>query len=160
MGNSGIEVPITKKLYQILCRIGHRRIFLRLASQDLHVHWPFKSDTSGKVSNLELLFSSRSLRTKIINLDLVSMPEIEGDFFSISSRSLRLSVKKVSSRLDVRDWIGEILILVSKLKKSLSLTSGLSGWDGHGCQSCVLLRVSRLVTAQSVCFGWWGGRES
>ena len=29
-----------------------------------------------------------------------------------------------------------------------------SGWDCHGCQSCVLLRVSRLVTAQSVCFGW------
>ena len=64
---------------------------------------PFKSDTSGKVSNLELLFSSRSLRMKIINLDLLSMPEIEGDFFSISSRSLRLSVKKVSSRFDVRD---------------------------------------------------------
>ena len=103
MGNSGIEVPITEKLYQILCRIGQRRILLRLASQDLHVHWPFKSDTSGKISNLELPFSSRSLRTKIINLDIVSMPEIEGDFFSISSRSLRLSVKKVSSRLDVRD---------------------------------------------------------
>ena len=64
---------------------------------------PFKSDTSGKVSNLELLFLSRSLRMKIINLDLLSMPEIEGDFFSISSRSLRLSVKKVSSHLDVRD---------------------------------------------------------
>ena len=82
MGNSGIEVPITKKLYQILCRIGNKRILLRLASLDLHVHWPFKSDTSGKVSNLELLFLSRSLRMKIINLDLVSMPEIGGDFFS------------------------------------------------------------------------------
>ena len=103
MDNSGIEVPITKKLFQILCRICHRRILLQLASQDLLVHWPFKSDTSGRVSNLELLFSSRSLRMKIINLDLVSMPEIEGDFFSISSRSLRLNVKKVSSRLDVRD---------------------------------------------------------
>ena len=65
--------------------------------------------------------------------------------------SLWLSVKKVSSRLDVRDWIGEILILVSK---SLPLTSGLSGWDGHGCQSCVLLRVGRLVTGQYI----WGGK--
>ena len=53
------------------------------------------------------------------------MSEIEGEFFSISSRSPRLSVKKFSSRLDVRDWIEEILILVSKFKKWLSLTSGL-----------------------------------
>ena len=61
---------------------------------------------------------------KIINLDLVSMIEIEEEFFSISSRSLRSSVKKFSSRLDLRDWIGDILILVSKLKKWLSLASG------------------------------------
>ena len=60
----------------------------------------------------------------MINLDLVSMTEIEEEFFSISSRSLRSNVKKFSSRLIVRDWIGEILILVSKLKKWLSLTSG------------------------------------
>ena len=26
----------------------------------------------------------------------------------------------------------------------------LSGWDGHGCQSCVLLRVGRLVTGQYI----------
>ena len=31
-----------------------------------------------------------------------------------------------------------------KVEMLLSLTCGLSGWDGHGCQSCVLLRVSRL----------------
>ena len=54
------------------------------------------------------------------------MTEIEEEFFSISSRSLRSSVKKFSSLLDVRDWLGEILILVSKLKKWLSLTSGIS----------------------------------
>ena len=30
----------------------------------------------------------------------------------------------------------------------------LSGWDGHGCQSCVLLRVGRLVTGQYI----WGGK--
>ena len=29
----------------------------------------------------------------------------------------------------------------------------LSGWDGHGCQSCVLLRVGRLVTGQYVLGG-------
>ena len=30
----------------------------------------------------------------------------------------------------------------------------LSGWDCHGCQSCVLLRVGRLVTGQYI----WGGK--
>ena len=30
----------------------------------------------------------------------------------------------------------------------------LSGWDGHGCQSCVLLRVGRLDTGQYI----WGGK--
>ena len=89
MGNSGIEVPITKKLYQILCRIGHRRILLRLASQDLHVHWPFKSDTSGKVSNLELLFLSQKVRSDQRILVLVSEPENEDN--------------KSRSRLDARD---------------------------------------------------------
>ena len=29
----------------------------------------------------------------------------------------------------------------------------LSGWDGHGCQSCVLLRVGRLVTGQYILDG-------
>ena len=30
----------------------------------------------------------------------------------------------------------------------------LSGWDCHGCQSCVLLRVGRLVTGKYI----WGGK--
>ena len=30
----------------------------------------------------------------------------------------------------------------------------LSGWDGHGCQSSILLRLGRLVTGQYV----WGGK--
>ena len=55
------------------------------------------------------------------------MPDIGGDFFSVSSRSLRLSVRDPRSRLDVRDWIGETLILISKMKKWLSLTYG----DNH-----------------------------
>ena len=59
------------------------------------------------------------------------MPEIELELFSITSRSLRLSVKKFSSRLDVWDWIEEILILVSKLKKWLSLTSDSELYDGR-----------------------------
>ena len=29
----------------------------------------------------------------------------------------------------------------------------LSGWDCHGCQSCVLLRVGRLVTGQYILDG-------
>ena len=76
-----------------------------------------------EIASREFSFSSRSLRMKIINLNLVSMPEIGGDFFSVSSRSLRTIVRYSRSRLDVRDWIGEILILVSRLKKWLSLTS-------------------------------------
>ena len=56
------------------------------------------------------------------------MPEIEEEFFSISSRSLRLGVKKFSSRIDMGDWKGEILILVSKLKNWLSLTSAWSSY--------------------------------
>ena len=78
-----------------------------------------------EIRSREFSFSSRSLRMKIINLDLVSMPEIGGDFFSVSSRSLRLSVRNSRSRLDVRDWIRETLILVSRMKKWLSLTSVL-----------------------------------
>ena len=100
MGNSGIEVPITKKLYQILCRIGHRRILLRLASHDLHVHWPFNSDTSGKVSNLELLFSSQKVRSDQRILVLVSEPENEDN--------------KSRSRLHARDYRRFFLDLVSK----------------------------------------------
>ena len=64
---------------------------------------PFKSDTLGKVSNLELSFSARSLRMKMINLDLVSMPEIEGDFFLISSRSQKSLVSSQCARLNRRN---------------------------------------------------------
>ena len=38
---------------------------------------PFKSDTSGKVSNLELLFSSQKVRSDQRILVLVSEPENE-----------------------------------------------------------------------------------
>ena len=53
---------------------------------------PFKSDTSGKVSNLELLFSSQKVRSDQRILVLVSEPENEDN--------------KSRSRLDARDWIG------------------------------------------------------
>ena len=76
-----------------------------------------------EIRSREFSFSSWSLRMKIKNLDLVSMPKIGGDFFSISSRSLRLSDRNSRSRLDVRDLIREILVLVSRLNKWLSLTS-------------------------------------
>ena len=79
--------------------------------------------SKNEIRSREFSFSSRSLRVKIINLDLVSMPEIGGNFFSVSSRSLRVSVRNSRSRLDERDWIGETLILVSRLKKRLSLTT-------------------------------------
>ena len=81
--------------------------------------------SKNEIRSMEFSFSSRSLRVKIINLDLVSMPEIGGNFFSVSSRSLRVSVRNSRSRLDERDWIGETLILVSRLKKRLSLTTDL-----------------------------------
>ena len=55
------------------------------------------------------LILSRCLRLNDIFLGLVSKPEIK--------------CHKFSSRLDVRDWIGEILILVSRLKKCFSLCS-------------------------------------
>ena len=81
--------------------------------------------SKNEIRSREFSFSSRSLRVKIINLDLVSMPEIGGNFFLVSSRSLRESVRNSRSRLDERDWIGETLILVSRLKKRLSLTTVL-----------------------------------
>ena len=37
--------------------------------------------------------------------------------------------------------------------RSASGEHGFSGWDGQGCQSCVLFRLSRLLTGQDV----WGG---
>ena len=93
--------------------------------------------SKNEIRSREFSFSSRSLRVKIINLDLVSMPEIGGNFFSVSSRSLRVSVRNSRSRLDERDWIGETLILVSRLKKRLSLTTGLSShWPG----TCIEIR--------------------
>ena len=49
----------------------------------------------------------------MINFDLVSMPEIGGDFFSVSSRSLRVSVRSSRSCLEKRDQIKGILVLVS-----------------------------------------------
>ena len=81
--------------------------------------------SKNEIRSREFSFLSRSLRVKIINLDLVSMPEIGGNFFSVSSRSLSVSVRNSRSRLDERDWIGETLILVSRLKKRLSLTTDL-----------------------------------
>ena len=82
--------------------------------------------SKNEIRSREFSFSSRSLRVEIINLDLVSMPEIGGNFFSVSSRSLRVSVRNSRSRLDERDWIGETLILVSRLKKRLSLTTDVN----------------------------------
>ena len=91
--------------------------------------------SKNEIRSREFSFSSRSLRVKIINLDLVSMPEIGGNFFSVSSRSLRVSVRNSRSRLDERDWIGETLILVSRLKKRLSLTTDSDLW---ACKCAVL----------------------
>ena len=42
-----------------------------------------------EIRSKEFPFSSRSLRIKIIILDLVTIPEIEEEFFLISSRSPR-----------------------------------------------------------------------
>ena len=77
--------------------------------------------SKNEIRSREFSFSSRYMRVKIINL--VSMPELGGNFFSVSSRSLRVSVRNSRSRLDERDCIGKTLILVSRLKKRLSLTT-------------------------------------
>ena len=34
----------------------------------------------------------------------------------------------------------------------------LSGWDGHGCQSCVLFRLGRLLTGHDVLDGMVVGK--
>ena len=36
----------------------------------------------------------------------------------------------------------------------------MSGWEDHGCQSCVLLRVGRLITGQCVLGGKVVGKVS
>ena len=68
-----------------------------------------KHQISRELSYSRLSFSSWSPRLKIVSLDFVSMPEIE--------------CQKFSSRHNVRDWIGEILIFVSRSKKYFLLTS-------------------------------------
>ena len=68
----------------------------------------------------------------ILNLDLVSIPKIGGYFFSVLSGSLRLSVRNSWSHLDVRDWIGEILILVSRLKKWPLQQANTNLGNNHG----------------------------
>ena len=68
-----------------------------------------KHQISRELSYSQFSFSSWSPRLKIVNLYFVSMPEIE--------------CQKFSSRHNVRDWIGEILIFVSRSKKYFSLTS-------------------------------------
>ena len=75
---------------------------------------PFKPDFRERWQVSEFSVSSRKTRSdqgnsrscprvKIINLNLVSMPEIGGNFFSVSSQSLRVSVRNSRSRLDERD---------------------------------------------------------
>ena len=59
--------------------------------------------SKNEIRSREFSFSSRSLRVKIINLDLVSMPEIGGNFFLVLSQSLRESDRNSRSRLDERD---------------------------------------------------------
>ena len=71
--------------------------------------------SKNEIRSREFSFSSRNLRVKIINLDLVSMPEIGGNFFlglvskpeskcqefSVSSRWTRLNRKNSHSRLEI-----------------------------------------------------------
>ena len=116
--------------------------------------------SKNEIRSREFSFSSRSLRVKIINLDLVSMPEIGGNFFSVSSRSLRVSVRNSRSRLDERDWIGETLILVSRLKKRLSLTTGLHSLGIHTLEfrrTKQLRRAAGLRVYHQQGMGAWQG---
>ena len=68
-----------------------------------------------EIRSRDFSFSSRSLRMKMINLDLVLMPEIGGDFFlglvlkpeiecqkfSVSSRSARLNQSNPHTRQEI-----------------------------------------------------------
>ena len=114
-----------------------------------------------EIRSREFSFSSRCLRVKIINLDLVSMPEIGGNFFSVSFRSLRVSVRNSRSRLDERDWIGETLILVSRLKKRLSLTTDLNVllvddvWSAQSSGCNVIELSAHMKIAGHSQSSWW-----
>ena len=118
-----------------------------------------------QIRSREFSFLSRSLRIKIINLDLVSMPEIGRDLFSVSSWSLRLRVRNSRSRLDVRDWIREILIFVSRMKKWLSLTSdsnldfsvgdGLCGGETNSLLFLISLYLSYKSLLSLILFADW-----
>ena len=100
-----------------------------------------------EIRSREFSFLSRCLRLKIINLDLVSMPEIGRDIFSVSSRSLRLSVRNSRSRLDVRDWIREILILVSRMKTRVSLTSAVNIPQSQHLRRTKSLKIKNFYSA-------------
>ena len=88
-------------LPKIACKI------VRPFKPDFRERWQVSefsvSSPKHEIRSREFSFLSRSLRVKIINLDLVSMPEIGGNFFLVSSRSLRVSVGNSRSRLDERD---------------------------------------------------------
>ena len=53
-----------------------------------------------EIRSMEVSFLSRSLRMRIINLDLVSMPEIGGDFFLgiVSKPDIKCQKFSVSSQ--------------------------------------------------------------
>ena len=49
------------------------------------------------------------------------------------------------------NWLGDIVVQLVEVSSGRSWC--LSGWDCHGCQSCVLFRVGRLVTGQYILDG-------
>ena len=107
--------------------------------------------SKNEIRSREFSFSSRSLRVKMINLDLVSMPEIGGNFFLVSSRSMRVSVRNSRSRLDERDCFGETLILVLRLKKRLSLTTGVHEEGGEPVIKITLyVALERFLSAYTL----------
>ena len=97
--------------------------------------------SKNEIRSREFLFTSRSLRVKIINLDLVSLPEIGGNFllglvskpenkcqeFSVSSRWTRLNRRNSHSRLEI-----EKTTLADHWWEGRGSCGGSGGWWGWG----------------------------
>ena len=64
---------------------------------------------------ISLIFSPSTMRNYFLVLDFVSKHEMKKETFVLVPKP-EFECQKFSSRLDVRDWIGEILILVLGLK--------------------------------------------
>ena len=89
-------------------------------------------------------------------LDYKSLPRVINFYCAVYHRYTDLSYND-SGQLEWFGWsvwsIGWGDFVVQLVEVSSGRSWRLSGWDCHGCQSCVLLRVGRLVTGQYILDG-------